>query len=201
RPPSPPLPLSTRASYPSGSTSGRRCIMSEIKRRELLRGVVLGSVGVMSASTFAPLGLEQPASGQQEVTGEGEPGGRNPNFAMGLVHAIDGVTIVSFNEESLIQRIELTNATRVWKGQDTALEEIRPGDFFYARGTPTVDGRFIAETVWVNIVNLHLQIDAIDVQGKRLVFSNPNGPIVGHLRSYTFAIPLGDIGSATRNLS
>ncbi len=175
--------------------------MSEIKRRELLKGAVLGSAGILSVSTFASLGLGQPANGKQEASGESEPGGRNPNFAMGLVNGIDGATVIALNEESLVQRIELTSATRVWKGQDTTLEEVKPGDFFYARGTPTADGRFIAETIWVNIVNLHLQIDDIDVKGKQFVFSDPHGQIVGHLRPYTVAISLHGDEPASRDLS
>ena len=170
--------------------------MSAINRRQLLKGAVLGSAGVLSATAFVPLGLGQPTSSQPQALNTA--GERNPNFAMGLVQAIDGATIVSFNEESLVQRIEVMSATQVWKGQDTTLEEVLPGDFFYARGEPTPDGRFLAETIWVNIVNLHLQIN--DVKRDRFVFSDLHGQIVGHVRPYTIVIR--DINTpASRDLS
>lgn len=153
--------------------------MSTINRRQLLKGAVLGSAGVLSAAAFGV--LAQPVNGPQDAFNTA--GERNPNFAMGLVHAIEGAAIASFNEESLIQRIELTSATRVWKGQDTTLAAVKPGDFFYARGEPIADGRFIVETIWVNIVNLHLEI--VDVKSDRFVFSDPHGQIVGHVRPYT----------------
>jgi hypothetical protein len=172
--------------------------MSEINRRQLLKGIVMGSTGALSVSTFASLGLGQPAS-SQEAGGEGEAGGRNMNFAMGFVKGIDGATVVALNEGSIVQRIELTSATRVWKGQDTTLEEVKPGDFFYARGTPTADGGFIAETIWVNIVNLHLQI--VDIQADRHVFTGPHGLMVGLPQPYTVAISLHGDEPASRNLS
>lgn len=123
--------------------------MNMINRRQLLRGAVLGSAGVLSATAFAPLGLGQPTGSQPQALNTA--GERDPNFAMGLVQAIDGATIVSFNEESLVQRLEVTSASRVWKGQDTTLDAVLPNDFFYARGGPTPDGLFIVETIWVNI--------------------------------------------------
>jgi len=160
--------------------------MSAINRRQLLKGAVLGSAGVLSATAFVPLGLGQPTSSQPQALNTA--GERNPNFAMGLVQAIDGATIVSFNEESLVQRIEVMSATQVWKGQDTTLEEVLPGDFFYARGEPTPDGRFLIETIWVNIVNLHLQIDDIDANGKGFLFSDPHGQFIGHIQPYSIIV-------------
>lgn len=153
--------------------------MSTINRRQLLKGAVLGSAGVLSATAFSV--FAQPVTGLQEALNK--PGERNPNFAMGLVHTTDGATIVALNEESLVQHVEITSATRVWKGQDTTLEAVKPGDFFYARGEPTPDGRFLVETIWVNIVNLHLEV--VDIKSDRFVFSDPHGQIVGHVRPYT----------------
>lgn len=169
--------------------------MNEINRRQLLKGAVLGSAGIISTTAFAP--LVQPAKGQEVHAVAGE---RDPNFAMGLIHAIDGAAIVAFNEDSLVQRIEVTGGTRVWKGQDTTLDAVSPGDFFYARGEPAPDGRFIAETIWVNIVSLHLQI--IDIQAGQLMFVGPHGPqglMVGHVQPYT--VVLHGLDPARRNLS
>ncbi|MBI3799566.1 MAG: hypothetical protein HY268_21675 [Deltaproteobacteria bacterium] len=172
--------------------------MNVINRRQLLKGAVLGSAGVLSVTAIAPLGLEQPTGSQlQALNTAGE---RNPNFAMGLVQTIDGGTIVSFNEDSLVQRIEILSETRVWKGQDTTLDAVLPGDFFYARGEPTADGRFLVETMWVNIVNLHLQINDIDATGKRFLFSDSDMQFMGHIRPYT--IILRDIDQpASRDFS
>lgn len=156
--------------------------MIEVKRRDLLKGAVLGSAGVLSASAFAVLG--QPVSAQQ-ITNI-EAGARDPRFAMGLVHAIEGPVIVALNEESLIQHLELTNMTQVWKGYYTTIEDVKPGDFFYARGTPTLDSRFLADTIWVNIVSLPLHV--IDVKEKRIIFSGPQGQYMGHCRRYTSCV-------------
>lgn len=149
--------------------------MTNINRRQILKGAVLGTATTLSASAFSV--LAQPSQ---------EEGAPDPSqfFREGLVHSIEGRnTIVAADTEKLIHRVELTDSTRIWKGVDTTLAAVKPNDFFYARGKTAPDGKFFAETIWVNIVSLPVQV--VNITGDRVDFLDKRGPGVAHIMPHT----------------
>lgn len=153
--------------------------MANINRRQLLKTAVLGTAGTLSASAFSVLAQPAPGEGVQLAGGS-----ISPHFTEGLVQVIDESTITALDTENLIQRVLVTDGTRIWKGLDTTLSDAEPGDFFYARGKRDNDGSFVAETLWFNIVSLPVEIT--DIQEGRVQFVGArSGPGVGHIMPYT----------------
>ncbi|MGH9898085.1 MAG: cell wall protein [Pyrinomonadaceae bacterium] len=151
--------------------------MTNINRRQILKGAVLGTAGTLSASAFSV--LAQPSQ---------EQGATDPSqfFREGLVHAIEGHTIIAADTEKLIHRVEITDSTRIWKGVDTTLTAVKPKDFFYARGKSAQDGTFFAETIWLNIVSLAVQI--VNIKDGQVDFMDRQGPGVAHIMPHTVMV-------------
>src|SRR5262249_43094046 len=169
--------------------------MTDMNRRQLLRRAVLGGAGTLRAAAFGP--LAQPAHADTDTVEE-EAGQRSRNFAQGLIQAIEPDALIVTNDEFLVQRIQLTTSTRLWKVHDTTLDDVQVGDFLYARGEPGEDGQFIAETVWVNIVNVAVEI--VESGDGQLQLLDWNGPLLGYLTADTVAI-YDDAGPPTKDLS
>ncbi len=165
--------------------------MINMNRRQLLKTSVLGGAGTLSA---AALGFAQPF---QPTQGQGEPGGLSPNFAHGLVQAVEKGIIIAVDEDRAPLRVAVNDGSRVWKGVDTTFDDVQPGDFFYVRGTRADDGTLVAETIWLNIVNLTIEIQ--NVSDDRMDFVDHNGTGVGRLMPYTVAVH--DLAPPSRDLS
>lgn len=106
------------------------------------------------------------------------------------------------SSELLLQRIQVTAATRIWKVRDTTLEDVQVNDRLYSRGVPGTDGTFIAETIWVNIVSLHLSISAIQSNRLSLTqvhFGETGEQLIGHVVPETVVIRA--VAPPTRDLS
>lgn len=175
--------------------------MTYVNRRQFLSRAVLGGAGVVSAATLGPLAPSTLAD-TTTTPREAKNGGANPNFAEGKIISIDGSVVVVQSSGLLLQRIQITAATRIWKARDTTLQDVQVNDRLYSRGVPGADGTFIAETVWVNIVSLHLSIGAI--QSDRLSlnqvhFGETGEQLIGHVVPETVVIK--GIAPPTRDLS
>jgi hypothetical protein len=166
--------------------------MTEYDRRQFLARTALGSAGVIAASGLGPLAAEAVAT-----THDVAPGERDPYFAEGKILSIDGTTLVVSSSELLLQRIQVTAGTTIWKLRETTLDDVRVDDRLYARGVPSDDGTFLAEQIWVNIVNLHVALAGI--ASDRLQLDHPGGRLVGHVVPETVAVYA--FGPATRDLS
>jgi hypothetical protein len=165
--------------------------MTEYDRRQFLARTALGSAGVIAASGLGPLAAEAVAT-----THDVAPGARDPYFAEGKILSIDGTTLVVSSSELLLQRIRVTAGTTIWKLRETTLDDVRVDDRLYARGVPS-DGTFLAERIWVNIVNLHVALAGI--ASDRLQLDHAGGRLVGHVVPETVAVYA--LGPATRDLS
>jgi hypothetical protein len=155
--------------------------MTELDRRQFLARTALGSAGVIAASGLGPLAAE--AIGAMDDVGPGE---RDPYFAEGKILSIDGTTLVVSSPDLLLQRIQVTAGTTVWKLRETTLDDVKVDDRLYARGVPSEDGTFLAERIWVNIVNLHVALAGI--ASDRLLLDHPGGRLVGHVVPETVAV-------------
>jgi hypothetical protein len=166
--------------------------MTELDRRQFLARTALGSAGVVAASALGPLAAEAVGS-----TSDVAPGARDPYFAEGKVLSIDGAILVVSSSDFLLQRLQVTAGTGVWKLRETTLEDVRVDDRLYARGVPSEDGTFLAERIWVNIVNLHVAFAGI--RPDRLQLDHPGGRLVGHVVPETVVVYA--LGPPTRDLS
>ena len=167
--------------------------MNELDRRQFLSRAVLGGASVVSATSLGVLapGLTPDEAGAEPLDGP------DPNFAEGRVVSISGSILLVASSEFLVRRIQLANTTRVWKARFTSADEIRVDDRLYARGVPAQNGLFLAETVWVNIVNVHVEIARVGRD--RLELNHSSGRLVGRLRGDTVAAY--NLGPATSDLS
>lgn len=175
--------------------------MTQVDRRQFLTRTVLSGAGVVSAAALGPLAAP-PAEAASPVPGEAEKGGRNPNFTEGKIIGINGSVLTVQSSQLLVQRIQATNSTRIWKVKDTTLDDVYVNDRFYARGIPGGEGVFIAETIWVNIVSLHVAIASVATDRILLnqVHLHQTGEqLVGHIVPETVVI--GNLVPATRDLS
>jgi hypothetical protein len=107
------------------------------------------------------------------------PGNPDPNFAEGRVSAIGKSLLSVTGSDNMLHRIHVTGGTSIWKLRSVSYDQITVGDGLYARGVPLSDGTLAADALWVNIVNLHADVVAIDSSTIQL---NHNGNrIVGHV--------------------
>ena len=166
--------------------------MAEYDRRQFLARTALGGAGVIAATGLGPLAAEAVAT-----TGDLAPGELDPNFAEGKILSINGTTLVVSSSERLLQRIQVAAGTTIWKLRETTLDDVRVDDRLYARGVPAENGTFLAERIWVNIVNLHVSVAGI--ASNRLQLDHTGGRLVAHVVPDTVAVYA--LGPATRDLS
>ena len=166
--------------------------MSEYDRRQFLARTALGGAGVIAATGLGPLAAEAVAT-----TGDLAPGELDPNFAEGKILSINGTTLVASSSDRLLHRIQVTAGTAIWKLRETTLDDVRVDDRLYARGVPSKDGTFLAERIWVNIVNLHVAVAGI--ASNRFQLDHAGGRLIGHVVPETVAVYA--LGPATRDLS
>jgi|ERR687884_878293 hypothetical protein len=167
--------------------------MNELDRRQFLARAALGGATAVGAGSLglAPLAAASGGPSDSVLTG------LDPNFFEGRIVSIDGSTLVVTSDEYLIRRIQVVNGTSIWKLRDTSFDQIAVNDRLYARGVIAENGDFVAQSIWVNIVNLHVEIASI--RSDRLLFNHPSGRLVGHLVADTVAAY--NVGAPTRDLS
>src|SRR5919202_6792199 len=168
--------------------------MNELDRRQFLKRAALGGATAVSAGSLGPLA---PLAQAGDGTSVAPVNGLDPNFFEGRIVSIDGSALVVTSDTYLIRRIQVVNGTTIWKFKDTTFDQIVVNDRLYARGVIAENGDFVAQSIWVNIVNLHVEIASI--RSGRLLFNHPNGPLVGHLVPDTVAAY--NVGPDTRDLS
>jgi hypothetical protein len=167
--------------------------MNELDRRQFLARAALGGATAVSAASLGPLA---PLAAADD--GSAAPlDGLDPNFFEGRIVSIDGATLVVTSDSYLIRRIQVVNGTSIWKLRDTTFDQIAVNDRLYARGVIAENGDFVAQSIWVNIVNLHVEIASI--RSERLLFNHPSGRLVGHLVPDT--VVAYNVGPARRDLS
>jgi hypothetical protein len=168
--------------------------MNELDRRQFLSRAALGGATAVGAGSLGPF---VPFAQAGDGTSVAAVDGLDPNFFEGRIVSIDGTALVVTSDSYLIRRIQATNGTAIWKLRDTTFDQIAVNDRLYARGVVAENGDFVAESIWVNIVNLHVEIASI--RSGRLLFNHPSGRLVGHLVPDTVAAY--NVGPETRDLS
>lgn len=145
-------------------------------RRRILTTAVLGGASLLGATALGSLAPEAAfAADPLQV----EPGTPDPNFIEGRITAITGTLLLITGSDSTLHRIQVTNGTSIWKLHPTTFDRISRGDGLYARGVRLSDGTLAADSLWVNIVNLHGHIAAI---GRNVLHLDHRGRrIVGHV--------------------
>lgn len=144
-------------------------------RRQFLARTALGSAGAVSAAGVGLLTPDAPAAAPDDVA----PGELDPFFAEGKVLSRNSSMLVVASSELLIRRIQVTGGTTIWKLREATLEDVRVDDRLYARGVPAEDGVFVAERIWVNIVNLHVAVRGL--RGSRVDVDHPGGALVARV--------------------
>lgn len=154
--------------------------MDRMNRRRFLTTSALGGAGVVSASGLA--GLLSTAT-TAEAADADLAGQLDPNFLEGKVVSVDASSLVVLTPDLVLRRVLVTDGTQVWKVRDTTLDQVRADDHLYSRGLPLPDGSFAADSIWVNIVNLHVEVVGID--GSTLRLKHHGDAWTGHLQTDT----------------
>jgi hypothetical protein len=147
-----------------------------IDRRKLLATAVLGGAGIVGATALGSLAPEAAFAADPFDL---EPGEVDPNFAEGRITSISGSTLFATGSDSVLHSIRVTDSTSIWKLQPTTFDQIAVGDGLYARGLQLADGTLAADSIWVNIVNVHAHITNL---GRNVMHLDHRGqPILAHV--------------------
>lgn len=167
---------------------------TSIARRGFLTAAALGGATIVGASALG--GLDADAA-FAAPTPSLDPAVPDPDFAEGVITSIKGAMLHVHGSFGVDHRVQLTNATSVWKVHPTAIESIKVGDGMYARGVRMPDGTIAADAVWVNIVNITCTVRAIAAD--RVQLTHNQHTIVGHVlpditvASYAMGAPTSDL--------
>jgi hypothetical protein len=166
-----------------------------IDRRKFLTAAAVGGATIVGASALGGL---DPESAFADPTPSLDPAIDTAAFAEGRVTQIKGTALEVAGSHGDRYVIQITSGTSIWKVHATSIDSIEVGDGLYARGVDMPDGTIAADSVWVNIVNLHCTVSGI---GKdRLQLAHGHNPLVGNiLPGTTTASYLG--GAQTSDLS
>ena len=171
--------------------------MDRMNRRRFLAATALGGAGVVNAAGLAGMLSTATVAEAADIDLAGLP---DPNFLEGKVVSVDAASLVVLTSDLVLRRTLVTDGTQVWKVRDTTLEAVQADDHLYARGLPLPDGSFAADSVWVNIVNLHAEV--VGVEGGTLRFSHHGEAWTGHLHPdtvarYSMKAPSRDLSGVT----
>lgn len=137
----------------------------DLGRRRFLTGAAMGGATIVGASALGALDADAAFAAPTPPL---DPAFATTSFAEGRVAGMNGSMLEVAGSHGESHRIQLTNATSIWKLHPTTADAIDPGDGLYARGVLMPDGSMAADAVWVNIVNLSCTIRGIGRDHLRL---------------------------------
>jgi hypothetical protein len=143
--------------------------MTNIDRRTLLASAVLGGAGLVGATA---LGSLAPEAAFAADSGDIAAGGIDPNFAEGRITSISDTMLFVTGSDTVLHSIRVTDGTSIWKLTPTTFDRVAVGDGLYARGVRLADGTLAADSIWVNIVNVHAHITNL---GSRALYLDHKG--------------------------
>lgn len=164
---------------------------SSIDRRRLLTRAALGGATIVGATALGGIDADAAFAAQQQPL---DPAIGKSAFVEGRIRAVTGSVLEVAGSYGDHSRVQMTNATSVWKVRPTTAKDIAVGDGLYARGVEMPDGTIAADAVWVNIVNLHTTIRGIEKQ--RLHLAHGHHEITGNVIAETTASYAGRAPSA-----
>ncbi|HEY3507041.1 MAG TPA: cell wall protein [Actinocatenispora sp.] len=151
--------------------------MDAIDRRRLLTSAVLGTAGIAGATALGSLAPEAAHAAPAQLGVD--PLADDPNFAEGRVTGIKDAMLLVTGSDTVLHRIQVTSGTSIWKLHPTTFEAVDVGDGLYARGVRLGDGTLAADSLWVNIVSMSVQITAIG--NGWLHLDHGGSRVVGHV--------------------
>jgi len=131
--------------------------MRNLDRREFLKRIALLS-GVAAGADLLYQGSWLAGGTKAQISRA------DSIFVQGVISAVnaDNLEVEAITEETTqTLTIYISDATYLWKGEATTLQEVEPGDFVYCRGLPLIEGGLIAVKLWVNIANVYGRIQEI----------------------------------------
>jgi hypothetical protein len=168
-----------------------------VDRRRLLTNAALAGATIVGASALGALDAEAAFA---EPTKPLDPAVKESVFAEGRVAGRNRSMLEVAGSHGDAHRIQITNATSIWKVRPTTIDAIEPGDGLYARGVRMPDGSIAADAVWVNIVNLPVTIRGIGRDRLHLTHGEHDKPLVGRVAKDTTAASYAG-GALTADLS
>ncbi|MFF2065472.1 cell wall protein [Streptomyces sp. NPDC058200] len=136
----------------------------DLGRRRFLTTAALGGATIIGATALGGIDADAAFAAEPSL----DPAIAKSSFVEGRITGITGSVLEVAGSYGDRSRVQMTNATSVWKVRATTAAEIEIGDGLYARGVPMPDGTVAADAVWVNIVNLDARIRGIGKDRLRL---------------------------------
>ncbi|HEY9440067.1 MAG TPA: cell wall protein [Streptomyces sp.] len=144
-------------------------------RRSFLTSAALSGATIIGATALGGIDADAAFAAEPSL----DPAITKSSFVEGRITGITGSVLEVAGSYGDHARVQMTNATSVWKVRATTAAAIEIGDGLYARGVPMPDGTVAADAVWVNIVNLDTQIRGI--ARDRLHLAHGGHEVVGHV--------------------
>ncbi|MFJ9583824.1 cell wall protein [Streptomyces acidicola] len=144
-------------------------------RRRFLTTAALSGATIVGATALGGIDADAAFAAEPSL----DPAIAKSSFVEGRITGITGSVLEVAGSYGDHARVQMTNATSVWKVRATTAKEIEIGDGLYARGVPMPDGTVAADAVWVNIVNLDTQIRGI--AKNRLHLAHGQHEVVGNV--------------------
>ncbi|MFF2852888.1 cell wall protein [Streptomyces sp. NPDC058001] len=148
-------------------------------RRRFLTTAALSGATIVGATALGGIDADAAFAAEPSL----DPAIAKSSFVEGRITGITGSVLEVAGSYGDHARVQMTNATSVWKVRATTAAEIEIGDGLYARGVPMPDGTIAADAVWVNIVNLDTQIRGI--AKNRLHLAHGQHEVVGNVLADT----------------
>ncbi|WP_326613927.1 cell wall protein [Streptomyces scopuliridis] len=144
-------------------------------RRRFLTTAALSGATIIGATALGGIDADAAFAAEPSL----DPAIAKSSFVEGRITGITGSILEVAGSYGDHARVQMTNATSVWKVRATSAAAIEIGDGLYARGVPMPDGTIAADAVWVNIVNLDTQIRGI--AKNRLHLAHGQHEVVGNV--------------------
>ncbi|HEY1616207.1 MAG TPA: cell wall protein [Streptosporangiaceae bacterium] len=164
-------------------------------RRRFLTSAAIAGATIVGASALGGLDADAAFAAPMRPTDRAIS---SASFAEGVIAAIKGSMLHVHGSYGTNYRVQLTNATSVWKLHPTTADAIRVGDGMYGRGVRMPDGTIAADAVWVNIVNITCKV--LSVASDRVRLQHNGHMLTGHIVPVTTVAPMGR-GPLTSDLS
>ncbi|MGB9378806.1 MAG: twin-arginine translocation signal domain-containing protein [Mycobacteriales bacterium] len=155
---------------------------ASMDRRQFLTTAAIAGATIVGASSLGALDADAAFAAP---TPSLDPGIAKSAFVEGVIGAIQGSMLHIASSDGTTHRVQVTNATSVWKLRPTNAGAIEVGDGMYGRGVRMPDGSVAADAIWVNIVNLYCTID--DIGRDRLQLRHNSDTLVGNVVGGTTA--------------
>ncbi|MER8070707.1 cell wall protein [Streptomyces sp. NPDC094034] len=148
-------------------------------RRRFLTTAALSGATIVGATALGGIDADAAFAAEPSL----DPAIAKSSFVEGRITGITGSILEVAGSYGDHARVQMTNATSVWKVRAVTAAAIEIGDGLYARGVPMPDGTVAADAVWVNIVNLDTQIRGI--AKNRLHLAHGRHEVVGNVLADT----------------